>query len=271
MRGFLFVIFSLLLNTAVSVGQPITFHGQPSTRKGIDISKQTTFYEDQSDDTLNRISDICTQKFLPIVSNWNPTLNDFAKATKISWKRFEIANIHASDTVHLWYNAGIHATLSLYDDNGKLIGKGGLFAQSYGHAGTIAITIPPLSHKWYYVRVIDYVRVFAYESDLLYTPQGLDAHMAHEALLIKWLLVAMSMIAGSLLLMGLYTLFQYYFNRDAAYLYYTFYATVSFAWIVKIADYRLSLGLAPNTLPELTHPCLASLSFSVSFFTRCFW
>ncbi|GAB3691350.1 hypothetical protein GCM10027592_09310 [Spirosoma flavus] len=80
----------------------------------------------------------------------------------------------------------------------------------------------------------------------------------------------MAMIVGCLLLMSLYTLFQYYLNRDRAYLYYALYAGVAFCWIVKFADSRLALGLAPTALPQLFHPSWISISYSVSFFYALF-
>ncbi|NIJ52364.1 sensor histidine kinase [Dyadobacter arcticus] len=271
MRLVILIVLGLIALVDRSRSQSSTFYGQPSGSSGIDIREQTWVYENLLNDTLADIAAVSRKSFTPLVSiPENLTYNDFDNATKIVWKRFDIKNLHPKDTLQLWYNAGAHAILSVYNNKGNLIAKGGLFAGGGAGAGTMPLTVLPNSESRFYVRAIDYVRVFSYPSDILYTPEGYSTFLAQEVIQVKWISIAISMIAGCLLLMGLFTLFQYYLNRDLTYLYYAIYTFVSLAWIVKMVDYRLFLGLAPATFPQLTHPCLASLSFSVSFFYGLF-
>jgi hypothetical protein len=269
MRLPVFFFWGLILKVAIIFGQPVVFNEQSPDET--DISGQTWIYRNPFDDNIAEFSHISRQKFARLhASAEETTLNDFGKSTKIIWKRFEVQNASPTDTLNIWYNVGAHAIANIFDGSGKQVATGGLF--SSGRNGQIAVplVIPPHTSQVFYVRLTDYVRVFAYDSDILYTTNGYNAFLAKETILIKWLLIALAMITGCLMLMGVNTLFQYYLTRDRAYLYYTFYAFVSFAFIVKIIDYRLALGLAPATMPQLTHPCLASLSFSVGFFYALF-
>ncbi|QHW00034.1 histidine kinase [Spirosoma endbachense] len=273
MRGFKLLLIGLLLSR-LAICQPIILHGQPAAKQEINIRQQTWFYEDPASDTLQAFASVRHQHFVPLSVSAVPMLlghNYHIKSTRIIWLRFQLVNTHPTDTVRLWYEPGTHAISTLYDSTGRLMAQTGLFRrQSDSWPENLPLRVSPEKSITYYVRLIDYIRVFATESDLLRTPLGYSERKVTEASRTKWLLIAMAMIVGCLLLMSLYTLFQYYLNRDRAYLYYAFYAGAGFCWIAKFADARFALGLAPVDLPQLFHPTWISISYLVSFFYALF-
>jgi hypothetical protein len=274
MRTFALVFTGLLIScwSFCQTPGPIVFNGQPVSEQGIDISRQTWFYEDPATDTLQTLASVRQQRFIPqMVAPKIHSHGDLIKSTRIVWLRFQLVNTHATDTIHVWYEPGVHALSTLYDSSGRLIDRSGFFARFSGNwPRSLSILVPPQSGSVYYVRLIDYIRVFPTDSDLIYTPESYALAKIREFSITKWLLVAMSMIVGCILLMGLYTLFQYYLNRDTTYLYYALYAGAAFCWIIKFADSRLRLGLAPVSMPQLFHPAWISISYSVSFFYALF-
>jgi signal transduction histidine kinase len=273
MRGFTLLFVGLLLSR-LAICQPILLHGQPASKPEINIRQQTWFYEDPASDTLQTIASVRHQHFGSLSLLAVPKIlghNYHIKSTRIIWLRFQLVNTHPTDTVRLWYEPGTHAISSLYDSSGRLLAQTGLFRrQSDSWPEDLPVRILPKTSSMYYVRLIDYIRVFATESDLLRTPLGYAERKVIEASRTKWLSIAMAMMVGCLLLMSVYTLFQYYLNRDRAYLYYALYAGAGFCWIAKFADSRLALGLAPVALPQLFHPTWISISYLVSFFYALF-
>ncbi|MBD2705764.1 histidine kinase [Spirosoma sp. BT702] len=273
MRGFTLLFVGSLLSR-LAIGQPIILHGQPTSKHEINIRQQTWFYEDPASDTLQTFASVRHQHFVPLSESDLPKIlghNYHIKSTRIIWLRFQLVNTHPTDTVRLWYEQGTHTISTLYDSSGRFIAQTGIFRRkSDSWPENLPIRVLPQKSITYYVRLIDYIRVFSTDSDLLRTPLGYAERTVTEASRTKWLSIAMAMIVGCLLLMSLYTLFQYYLNRDRAYLYYALYAGAGFCWIVKFADGRLALGLAPAALPQLFHPAWISISYLVSFFYALF-
>ena len=274
MRTFAVFLVGLLMSQSVVAQtlEPVVFSEQPITDKALSISRQTLFYEDPANDTLQSLSSVRTKRFIPLsVAPKIRSHGDLIKSKRIVWLQFQLVNTHSTDTLQLWYDPGVHAISTLYESSGRLLDKGGFFTGMHrGWPWSVSLVIPPQSNKTYYVRLIDYIRVFPTDADLIYSPQGYARAQAQEARLTKWLLVTMAMIVGCLLLMGFYTLFQYYLNHDTTYLYYALYSGAAFCWIAKFADSRLALGMAPAFMPQLFHPGWISISYSVSFFYALF-
>ncbi|HEY0111194.1 MAG TPA: histidine kinase, partial [Fibrella sp.] len=250
---------------------PLVLDGQPRVEQSFEVTRHTLYYEDPAIDTLQSLASVRTKRFIPLtMAPQVRSHGENIKSTRIIWLQFQVANTHSSDTLRLWYDPGVHAISSLYDSAGIVIGRAGLFTSRAEPIQFLPLIVPPRSTKLYFVRTIDYVRVLMYDSNRIYTPEGSALARVQEASLTKWLLVTMSMSIGCLLLMGLYILFQYYMNRDTAYLFYALYALAGFCWILKFADPRFALGLTPRTMPQLAHPHVASLSFTVSLFYALF-
>jgi hypothetical protein len=70
--------------------------------------------------------------------------------------------------------------------------------------------------------------------------------------------------------MGTYTFYQYFLNRDRAFLYYALYAGTALVWVVKMMNSRFGLGLISARYSLLNHPNLPSLSFSIGIFYALF-
>lgn len=276
MRSFA-ILFILVLLSRVAVGQPpkpIIFNGQPAGEQGIDIRQQTWFYEDPANDTIQMLASVRNQRFIPLtVAPKIYSHGDRIKSTRIVWLRFQLTNRHPRDTVHIWYEPGTHALSTLYEASGKLIDKSGFFVKSaviWSWPRGLSVILPPQSTKTYYVRLLDYIRVFPTDSDLIYSPLAYARAQIREFGLTRWLLITMILIIGCLGLMCLYTSFQYYLNRDKTYLFYALYAGAAFCWIVKFSDNRFGLGIAPAGMLQFFHPSWISISYAVSFFYALF-
>ncbi|MFC5408075.1 sensor histidine kinase [Larkinella bovis] len=268
MKLFTILLLAVVVSRLAVAQTPeaVVFNGQPTTNQGIDIRRQTLYYEDPARDTLQALASVRTRTF--VTESSVPSVQShgaFLKATRIVWLQFRIVNAHGLDTLRLWYDPGTHALSTLYSESGRLIGKVGLLAREGASHQGLPITIPPRTGQTYFVRLVDYIRVFPMPSDRLFTPEGFARALVQGHVQVRWLAVVMSVMIGCLLLMGLFTVFHYFLNRDKTFLYYALYAGAGFCWIVKFADGRLALGLAPESMPQLLHPTWISISYAVSF------
>jgi hypothetical protein len=266
------LILWLSMYTGVLAAQelkPILFHGQPTLEKGIQVEAYARYYEDPSGDTLQPLNVVERQRFVPstlVPQIHSHTNKQMPRTSQVIWLQFRISNAHPTDTLHLWYVGGIHAVVNLYEKkNGSFqyLGNSGLCTPGvFGLQGydTLSMNIPPQSTSHYFVRVADYLLLLGDVAGQLHTQQSFQWFIARELLMAEWLLAAMALILGGMLLMSGYSLFGYLLNHDRAFLYYSLYTTVAGCYIIVLANPRFSLGLTPSSLPWLGHP--VALSFN---------
>ncbi|MDB5239947.1 MAG: putative signal transduction histidine kinase [Spirosoma sp.] len=265
MRG-VALLFLLIFSMGAVVAQglpALTFHGQPTLEQGISVEPFSLFYEDPTGDTLTPLSVIERQRFAPASQMPQVRSGKARKMTRTSqvvWLQFRVANTHLTDTLHLRYMGGVHAVYSLYrKTNGsfQFNGSQGLCVpktQSPNGYGTLPLRIPPQTRYHFFVRVADYQIMLDNIAGQLHTPQSVQGVIAQSLFLDRWLLGAMAMILGALLLMCGYSFFQYLLTHDKAFLYYSLYTAVACCFIIALANPRFTLGLTPVSVPYLGHP-----------------
>ncbi|GAB3950965.1 hypothetical protein GCM10028805_30110 [Spirosoma harenae] len=62
-------------------------YGQPVAKQEIDISRQTWFYEDPANDTLQTLASVRRQHFIPLSVTPH---GELIKSTRIVWLRFQL-------------------------------------------------------------------------------------------------------------------------------------------------------------------------------------
>ncbi|CAA9480237.1 MAG: Sensor histidine kinase [uncultured Segetibacter sp.] len=270
----LIVLLSLvILPIRAQIPPPITFNGQPALHQGLSVEPYALFYENPSADTTQPFLEVVKQKFIPAsqVSDFKVSNNRQMKQTsQVTWLQFQIKNTHPTDTLHLWYGGGPHAVFSLYVKEKTTLhylARGGMCTVPVNQPlGPFALplVVPPHTTNHYFLRVADYLLLFANTAGAVHTTQSYQSQRVAENTNIRWLFFAMSMIIGCLLLMSLYSFYQYYLSRDKAFLYYAIYAALAFCWMLEFANPRFELGLTPAFMPWLAHPWAFSFSHILS-------
>ena len=267
------MIFIFALPIQAQQLKPLILNGSPLLEKGIQIEPYALFYENPDGDTTQPLTEVMQQKFIPAVSLAGTEFinnRQMSRTSQVVWLQFQIKNTHPSDTLLLWYNGRIHAYLSLYLKKGDAlqpVAKGGMCTaldDSFPNRFALPLIIPPQSANHYFVQVADYLLLFDKVAGAIHTGHSYQSSLLREANNIKWLFFVLSMIIGCLLLMSLYSFYQYYLNRDKAFLYYALYALLAFSWILKFANPRFELGLTPGAFPWLAHPWSFSFSHILS-------
>ena len=275
MKGFLNTIqfFVISFTAWAQVPLPITFNGQPVLEQGISIESYALFYENPFGDTTQLLSEVAQQHFIPIATTSDTKFSNhrqMKRTSQVIWLRFQIANTHQTDTLRLWYYGGVHAVTALYlkdKDSFSNGGRGGLCTipvnQPLGPF-VLPLLIPPHTTNCYFVRVADYLLLFDKTAGTVNTTESYQSILINETANIKWLFFFMTMIIGCLLLMSLYSFYQYLLNRDKAFFYYALYAALAFCWMIEFANPRFELGLTPSFMPWLAHPWAFSFSHILS-------
>ena len=275
MKHILVIALSFLLTSQLKAQlvKPLSFYGQPVLKQGIPIESYALFYEEPSGDTAKLLTEAAQKQFVPAKSSIGVKFinnRQMQRTSQVVWLQFKLANTHHTDTLHLWYGGGAHAYLSLFLKRGDTfhsIAKGGMCTVPVNQPldlFALPLVVPPNTTNHYFVRVSDYLLLFEKAAGTIHTTQSYQSHLLAEANNIRLLFFVMAMIIGCLLLMSLYSFYQYYLNRDKAFLYYALYAALAFCWILKFANPRFELGLTPASLPWLAHPWSFSFSHILS-------
>lgn len=218
--------------------QPIILNGQPAWQAGMDIEKYTLAYEDVSDRPLS-LKEIQQQTFLPFLKN-NYRYAKFPCI--VQWLKFKINNISKRDTIRLILNLNDHYSLQLYQQNTLLVSKGISTEKNMADWAGLNLSVPPQTGYTYYARVEEHIRYLAPLFVRLETAgtyfQWLDTTHYQE----RWLRFILPLMAGILLLISIFGLYQYYLLKDKAFLYYFFYALSAFLLSVYFIDTRLHLS-----------------------------
>jgi len=263
----LLLLLLVSLKSFAQQSTTISIYNPKELEKGISVEPYATFYEDPTGDTIQLPEVIAQQKFLPVdqlpIAKMK-TARQMPRTSQVVWMRFSVENLNPIDTLHLWYSGGVHAVYSIYEDhNGsfKFLGSNGLcVASNLINSGYKALPflVPPHSTHHYLIRVTDYLLLLDDTAGNLYTWQSFQGMVNDMLVVERWLFGTMAIIFGCLLLLCGYAIFQYFLNRDKAFLYYGFYTAMACCFILVLANPRFGLGLTPAWLPWLGHP----ISFS---------
>jgi len=228
----------LLCISICNAQQPIILNGQPSWRTGLNIENYTLVYEDVSDRPLS-LKEIQQQTFLPFLEN----NYRYAKSPRIiQWLKFKVSNTNKTDTIHLILNLNVHYILRLYQQNTLLSSKGISMEKNMADWTGLNFSLPPQTDYTYYARMEEHVRYLTPLIVRLETAgtyfEWLNTTHYEE----RWLRFILPLMAGILLLISIFGLYQYYLLKDKAFLYYFFYAISAFLLSVYFIDTRLHLS-----------------------------
>ncbi len=264
MRSIVFTVLLVTYRLALTQSlSPIEFNNQPTLEKGISVEPLALFYIVPTADTFQTPSNIARQKF--VASDQVPHLNHrtiqkLSRTNQVVWFQFKIKNDHLKDTLKLLYSGLVHGMVTLYQkesDSFYKVGSAGFFVPSVRLASGYSffeIQVPPNTTNHYFVRVVDYLLQLADVSGELHTRQSFQWFTAREILSNRLLFGLMSIMFGCIVLMSIYSLFQYYLNHDRAFLFYSLYTAMAACHIFILSNARFGFGFMPDSIPRLSHP-----------------
>jgi sensor histidine kinase YesM len=258
---------------------PIVFDGQPTLEEGISVEPYALFYVVPTADTLQTLSSIATQNFVPSVqvSYLNHrTVQKLSRTNQVVWLQFQVKNAHPTDTLRLVYSGGPHGMVTLYQKEKDLFrarGSAGFFVPSVrlisGYS-IFPIQVPPNSTNQYFVRVVDYLLQLGDVAGELHTRQSFQWFIAQEVIAIRLLFGLLATMLGCIILMCVYSLYLYFLNLDKAFLFYAFYTAMAACHIFLLANARFGFYLMPTFLPRLSHPIGLSTTHILALFYSLF-
>ncbi len=255
MRPLLFLM--LLLNWAAAFGQEksLVLAGKlPSPT--MDIGPYTTFYVDQSGDTLP-LETIRRQRFRPFTKKPDERTNFTKRSILITYLKFTLRNTHPTDTLRVMHQTGTHGLITLYSEN-QVIGRTGigLPPQRRPDRFSLLLSVPPGTERTYLVRVMDYYWSPTPVWSKLATISASIATEFGDYAIGKWALLAiMSLLTGCLLFMSLYALYSFLLTRDTAFLYYASYTLICVLFIAHSIDHRFGFAmLFPIRISDVIAP-----------------
>ena len=253
----LFPFLMLLLSWATAFGQekPLVLAGKlPSPT--MDIGPHTTFYVDQSGDTLP-LETIRRQQFRPFAEKPDERTDFTKRSILITYLRFTLRNTHPTDTLRVMHKTGTHGLITLYSENQVIDQTGiGLPPQPRPDRFSLLLSVPPGTERTYLVRVMDYYWSPTPVWSKLSTIPASIATEFDDYAISKWALLAiMSLLAGCLLFMSLYALYSFLLTRDTAFLYYASYTLICVLFIAHSIDHRFGFAmLFPIRISDVIAP-----------------
>ena len=227
----LFILLLVSAMTVVNAQPPLTLKGQPEWKNAFDLGPYTYSYQERSNLALS-LSEIKQKQFSPFIQN------DYRYAKNpriVQWLKFRISNESKTDTIHLILNLNAHYLLQLYSDDGLIITKGTEIKSNEANRFGLPIILPPSEIHTYYAKMEERVRYLTPFFVRLETPESYFSQLSTTYYQERWLRFVLPFMAGMLLLISLFGLFQYYLLKDKAFLYYFIYAfaafLLSFYWL----------------------------------------
>jgi Histidine kinase/7TM diverse intracellular signalling len=253
-KGILFLLFVSVFSPCQ--GQvPIVLNGAPKWKTGIDISGQALVFEEFSNNpqTLQQVK---TQPFVPFHES---SARHSRRPLIIKWLKFIVTNISTADTVSLILNMNAHYNMKLYRED-QLINEQGTSVQEQS---TDRIGLPfyvlPGSRDVYWVRMEERIRYLTPLFIHLETPYIFFYERAEQHFRERWLKLLLPIMAGILLLISIFGLYQFYLLGDRAYLYYFFYAFSAFLFAIYCMEDRFDLMFLGNTIKNICDAVLYTL------------
>ena len=243
---------------------PVQLSGTPNWLKPLDITGQTLFYEDVSG-VPQPFSVIRRQAFRPFAQKQQTYGKPAQSAisTIVTWLEFRVQNTSPTQSAETLLDVGGHGHVDLYTEQGGPVQQMGIYFAPYNSEQwrPIRLHVGPLQTTTFFVKITDLVRVVAPLEPALHTPLSLKLAFADRAYLVRWLFLAMAMIAAGLFIMSLFAFTQYYFNRDLVFLYYAIFCFAAFFLALWNMNFALGLGL-----PLQMRSTNQSFTFIISFF-----
>ena len=250
-----FILFLISSVADVSAQVPLILNGQPDWKNSFDLAPYTYSYQELSDSPLS-FSDTKQKTFLPFKENDYR----YAKSPRIvQWLKFTISNENKTDTIHLILNLNSHYLLQLYSGDLLVVTRGtGIKTNEANHFGLPFILLPSETHT-YYAKIEEHIRVLTPLYVHLETRESYFSQLSNDIFQERWLRFVLPLMAGMLLLISIFGLFQYYLIRDKAFLYYFIYAFAGFLFSFYLLEDRIYLSLLSSGIREICDSFLIAI------------
>lgn len=239
----------LLLVSLARAQQPLVLHGKLPAPQ-LDLTPYTSFYEDISGDTLP-LSVIQTKPFRPLIQKSDAADNSFDQSVIVTWLKFTLRNTH-TDTLKLFYYVGQgHGQIMAFEGNKKIevVGFDRILQRERPDRFTISLFLPPRSEHNFWIRIISSPGGnLPIDSKLSTVEAGWKLGLQRVRDLLPVIIVMIS-LAGCVLFMGTYALYQFHLTRDRAFFYYSLYAGFGLFHSIKMMDFQFGIGALMQFYP----------------------
>lgn len=253
----------MLIVIGSSAQQPMVLNGQPKWNTGIDIASYTLAFEEVSDTALS-LKDIQQKNFLPFKEF------DYRLAKKpriVQWLKFKVSNTSETDSLHLILDINAHVLVQLYQENTLIQTKGKQTEKKEADRfGLHFLLLPKTSHT-YYARMEEHIRYLTSFYVHLETPGTYFHSLNEQYFQERWLRFVLPLMAGVLLVVFMFGLFQFYLLKDKAFLYYSIYALAAFLLCCCWMEERFHLAV----LNDLQRQFGLSILFAIVLTTYVFF
>ncbi len=245
---------------------PIRVPGTPAWTQGVDIGKYVQSFDDLSGIPLS-FAEVQQQRFTPFRPKAFRLATPSPVSTIVTWLRFRVQNTSTTQPTDLLLNVGRQGQIDLFSERGQLLQRTGTYQMPYNvrQWQPLRLQVLPVKTTLYLVKVTNLVRVIEPVQAVLHTPVSLKVWFAENAYLTRWLFLGLIAVGSGLLVMSLFALSQYYFNRDLVFLYYAIFCFTAFFFIVWNMNFRMGLGL-----PLQMHSTSRNFTFIIAFFYTLF-
>lgn len=240
----LFLLALFLLMSFARAQEPLELHGKlPGPQ--LDLTTYTSYFEDLSGDTLP-LSVIRTKSFRPFAQKNQSVLSRYAYPPVFAnWLQFTLRNTHPTDTLKLFYQVGqAHSQIKTFrgDSQIDVTGFNQIPQRERPNPFAVPLVLPPGTGYDYWVCILNASGKLLPVTSELMTVEAAWKHDQQRARDLLPLLILMSALAGCVLFMCAYALYNYYLTRDKAFLYYSLYAGAALFHKIKAIDFLFSVG-----------------------------
>jgi signal transduction histidine kinase len=178
-----------------------------------------------------------------------------------------VQNTNTHQVTNCLLGVGRQGRIELFNAKGQLLQRTGTYFMPYNvrEWQPIRLRVPPGQTRAFYVKVTNLVRVVDPIVAVLHTPASLKQWFADNSDVTRWLFLGLAMVVASLLIMSLFAISQFAFNRDTVFLYYALFCFVVSFYVLWNMNFRLGLGL-----PLQMHATSRSFTFVLAFFYALF-
>lgn len=251
-------LFILLLISAaanVNAQPPLTLNGQPDWENAFELGPYTYSYQELSNSPLS-FSEIKQKHFLPFKENDYR----YAKSPRIvQWLKFTLSNESKTDTIHLILNLDAHYLLQLYTGDSLISTRGTEIKTNEANRFGLPFILSPSETHTYYAKMEEHIRYLTPFFVRLETPESYFSQLSAGIFQERWLRFVLPLMAGMLLLISMFGLFQFYLLRDKTFLYYFIYAFAAFLLSFYWVEDRIYLSFLSPAMRRMSDSFLLAI------------
>lgn len=251
----LFILLLVSAMTDVNAQPPLTLNGQPDWKGAFDLAPYTYSYQELSNMPLS-FSEIKEKHFLPFKEN------DYRYAENpriVQWLKFTLSNESKTDTIYLILNLNAHYFMQLYSGDSLISTRGTEIKTNEANRFGLPFILPPSETHTYYAKMEEHIRYLTPFFVRLETPETYFSQLSADIFQERWLRFVLPLMAGMLLLVSIFGLFQYYLLRDKAFLYYFIYAFAAFLLSFYWMEDRIYLSILSAGMKRISDSFLIAI------------